>query len=129
MPKEAKPRTTKATKAKKDPNAPKRPLSAYMHFSQAKRAEVKEENPDVSFGEIGKLLGQKWKDADASERAPFEEKAKEDKARYEREKSEYDGGDAKPAPKKKAAKKKADSDDDDDAVDEKIEEDNDDESE
>lgn len=63
-----------------------------MHFSQAKRAEVKEENPDVTFGklslsvdrlcltkyllnfrgstgEIGKLLGAKWKEADAEERA------------------------------------------------------------
>ncbi|GAA5960914.1 hypothetical protein JCM3765_007535 [Sporobolomyces pararoseus] len=106
MPKEAKPRAAKGTKAKKDPNAPKRPLSAYMHFSQAKRAEVKEENPDVTFGEIGKLLGAKWKEADAEERAPFEEKAKEDKARYEKEKAEYDGGDAAPA-KKPASKKKA----------------------
>jgi hypothetical protein len=31
----------------------KRPLSAYMLFSQDKRAEVKEEKPDVTFGESG----------------------------------------------------------------------------
>ncbi|GAA5822806.1 hypothetical protein JCM5353_003530 [Sporobolomyces roseus] len=109
MPKETKPRATKATKAKKDPNAPKRPLSAYMHFSQAKRAEVKEENPDVTFGEIGKLLGAKWKEADADDRAPFEEKAKEDKARYEKEKADYEAsGDAPAKPeKKKPVSKKA----------------------
>lgn len=57
MPKEAKPRAAKAdkaekgTKAKKDPNAPKRPLSAYMFFSQDQRATVKEDNPDASFGQ------------------------------------------------------------------------------
>lgn len=28
----------------------KRPLSAYMHFSQDQRSVVKEENPDVTFG-------------------------------------------------------------------------------
>ena len=31
----------------------KRPLSAYMLFSQDKRAEVKEEKPDVTFGQSG----------------------------------------------------------------------------
>ncbi|GAA6037696.1 hypothetical protein JCM8097_002293 [Rhodosporidiobolus ruineniae] len=122
MPKEAKPRATKgAAKAKKDPNAPKRPLSAYMHFSQAERASVKEENPDVKFGEIGKILGARWKELDDEDKKPFEEKAKADKARYEKEKAAYDdeNGTAKPAPKKKAApkKKKADSDDDEDEED------------
>jgi hypothetical protein len=37
-------------KAKKDPNAPKRALSAFMLFSQEKRASVKKENPDATFG-------------------------------------------------------------------------------
>lgn len=56
MPKEVKPRAAKAekaekaVKAKKDPNAPKRPLSAYMFFSQDQRPTVKEENPDATFG-------------------------------------------------------------------------------
>ena len=37
-------------KTKKDKNAPKRPLSAYMFFSQDWRERVKAENPDASFG-------------------------------------------------------------------------------
>lgn len=58
MAKESKPRAgkkdqgTKAAKAKKDPNAPKRPLSAYMFFSQEHRSIVKDENPEASFGEL-----------------------------------------------------------------------------
>lgn len=38
------------------PHLQKRPLSAYMHFSQDKRAEVKEENPDVTFGASSRSL-------------------------------------------------------------------------
>lgn len=39
------------TKAKKDPNAPKRNMSAYMFFSADWRERVKEENPEAGFGE------------------------------------------------------------------------------
>ncbi|BGP03262.1 Non-histone chromosomal protein 6B [Rhodotorula toruloides] len=127
MPKESKPRATKAAtggRAKKDPNAPKRPLSAYMHFSQDQRSVVKEENPDVTFGEIGKILGAKWKELPEDERKPYEEKASADKSRYEKEKAAYDAENpdaaaaAKPA-KKKAPKKakKVESEEEDDAAD------------
>ncbi|GJN93760.1 hypothetical protein Rhopal_006817-T1 [Rhodotorula paludigena] len=136
MPKETKTRSGKAAaggKAKKDPNAPKRSLSAYMHFSQDQRATVKEENPDVTFGEIGKILGAKWKELPEDERAPYEEKAKADKARYEKEKAAYeaenpDAAPAKAAPKKKAPAKKAKkaSSDDDDEEDDKVDEDDED---
>ena len=34
----------------------KRPLSAYMHFSQDMRAVVKEENPDAAFGALPSSL-------------------------------------------------------------------------
>ena len=41
-----------ARKTKKDPNAPKRALSAYMFFSQDWRERIKTENPDAGFGEL-----------------------------------------------------------------------------
>ena len=51
--KKAPPKKKKAsTKKKKDPNAPKGALSAFMYFSKAKRPEIKEENPEASFGEL-----------------------------------------------------------------------------
>jgi hypothetical protein len=37
-----------------------------MFFVQDYRDRIKEENPDVSFGETGKLLGAKWKEMDAT---------------------------------------------------------------
>lgn len=42
---------------KKDPNAPKKPRSSFMYFSNAKRAEVKAANPDASFGDIVSAAG------------------------------------------------------------------------
>jgi hypothetical protein len=41
---------SKPAKAKKDKNAPKRALSAYMFFSQDWRERIKTENPDAGFG-------------------------------------------------------------------------------
>ena len=42
----------KKKKGKKDPNAPKKPLSSYMIYTSTNRARVKEENPSASFGDI-----------------------------------------------------------------------------
>ncbi|EFP78745.1 Non-histone chromosomal protein 6 [Puccinia graminis f. sp. tritici] len=81
---------TKRVKKEKDPNAPKRPLSAYMYFSQDWRERIKTENPDVSFGEIGRLLGLKWKGLSEEEKKPYEDMASRDKKRHEAEKAEYE---------------------------------------
>ncbi|KAI8324588.1 nonhistone chromosomal protein 6A [Martensiomyces pterosporus] len=82
------------TRRKKDANAPKRALSAYMFFSQANRERVKTENPDVSFGQIGKILGGEWKVLSDSDKAPYLKKAEADKKRYEEEKAAYANGDS-----------------------------------
>lgn len=98
MPKEAtKTRKAKATKAdtgkkKKDPNAPKRGLSAYMFFANEQREKVREENPGIKFGEVGKMLGERWKALSEKQRAPYEAKAAADKKRYEDEKVRYAEG-------------------------------------
>jgi hypothetical protein len=111
MPKEAKTKRkaektekTPRKAAKKDPKAPKRALSAYMFFSQDWRERIRNENPDASFGEVGKLLGAKWKELDDEERKPYLEQAAKDKTRAEEEKAAYDG--------KKSAAASGDEDDD-----------------
>jgi hypothetical protein len=52
MAKAAKTSGDKKTKKvlKKDPDAPKRALSAFMLYSQEQRPIVKKENPDAAFG-------------------------------------------------------------------------------
>jgi len=91
MPKEStkatkKEKAPRAAKPKKNPNAPKRPLSAYMFFSQDWRERIKTENPEAGFGEIGKLLGAKWKEMEEEDKKPYNEQAAADKVRAEREK-------------------------------------------
>lgn len=53
---------------KRDPNAPKVPLTAYMFFCRENREKVKELHPNFSFGEFGKELGRLWKQSDSSVR-------------------------------------------------------------
>ncbi|MCJ1253274.1 Non-histone chromosomal protein 6 [Lignoscripta atroalba] len=100
MPKEKSTTTTRKTKTKaategkkkKDPNAPKRGLSAYMFFANEQRDNVREENPGISFGQVGKVLGERWKALNTKQREPYEAKAKNDKQRYEDEKASYAAG-------------------------------------
>ena len=40
-------------------------------------------------GQVGKMLGEKWKALNDKQRTPYEEKAKADKQRYENEKASY----------------------------------------
>ena len=47
--------SSKGKRAKK--KGPKRPSSAYILFSKDAREAIKEEQPDLTFGEIGKEIG------------------------------------------------------------------------
>lgn len=58
----------------KDPNAPKRPMSAYLAFSNSRRAEVKRQNPDMGNAELSRLLSTMWKEAPAEVRQKYIDK-------------------------------------------------------
>lgn len=79
----------KKQKKKKDPNAPKRAMSGFMFFSKLERENLKKTNPGISFTDVGRVLGEKWKKMSAEEKEPYEEKAREDKKRYKDEISDY----------------------------------------
>jgi hypothetical protein len=81
----------KRKKAKKDPNAPKRNMSAYFLYSVAIRPTIKEENPDASFGDIARLISSRFKELSEKERAKWDKKAGEDKSRYQSEMESYRG--------------------------------------
>lgn len=82
-------KSPKKKKKKKDPNAPKRPATAFLFYSNAMRSKVKEENPDMSFGDIQKTIGAKYKELSEDDKAKYDEMAYEDKKRYEREMKGY----------------------------------------
>ena len=56
-----------------------------MFYSNAMRTKTKEENPEATFGDIGKLIGAAWKEVTEEERAVYEKMADEDKERYVKE--------------------------------------------
>ena len=75
--------------ALQDPNAPKRNMSAYFLYSVATRPTVKTEHPEASFGDIARIISANFKNLSAKERKVWDERAVEDKERYERQMSAY----------------------------------------
>ena len=51
--------------------------------------QVKQENPGIEFKDMGKALGEMWKNVTADEKKEFEEMAAKDKIRYEQEMAAY----------------------------------------
>jgi len=81
---------TKSGKKPKDPNAPKPAVSAYIAFSTEQRPLLKQENPDLSFGELAKQVGAKWGSLDEAQKAKYNAIAEADKTRYSKELAEYE---------------------------------------
>ena len=50
----------KVSKLVKDPNAPKRPATAYLLFCQEQRDKMKQRYPNLNFSELTRELGYKW---------------------------------------------------------------------
>ena len=76
-------------RARKDPNAPKRSLSAFMFFSNHEAPQVRRENPNFNLGEVAKKLGSMWSEASAEVKQKYNDMANADKERYEKEKHEW----------------------------------------
>jgi len=74
---------------KKDPNAPKRPLSAFFLFCHDERPAVKAIYPTYSVGEVAKELGDRWNKVTPDVKAKYEAKAQVDKGRYEKDMANY----------------------------------------
>jgi high mobility group protein B2 len=69
-------------RTRKDPSAPKRPMSAFLFYSQGKRKELKDVNPGLKNTEISRLLSERWKSASDDERLPFIEREKMERDVY-----------------------------------------------
>lgn len=52
-----------------------------MFFVKDKRAAIVKSSPDLSFAEVGKALGQAWKDLPVKSRSKYDALAAKDKER------------------------------------------------
>jgi hypothetical protein len=76
------PWTTPKRRAKKHPHAPRRPMSAFLKYSQNRRAMIKEQNPDMGNTDVSRLLGEMWRNASEAERRPYIEQELVERAEY-----------------------------------------------
>ena len=80
--KQRKPRKTK----QRDPDAPKRPASAYMLWLNENRASIKDEllttKPDAKITDVTKRAGELWKELSDDEKAPHQKASEELREKY-----------------------------------------------
>ncbi|XP_068614254.1 high mobility group protein B1-like [Brachionichthys hirsutus] len=69
----------------KDPNAPKRPPSAFFLFCADFRPKVKGECPGLTIGDTAKKLGEMWNGSSAENKQPYEKKAAKLKEKYDKD--------------------------------------------
>ncbi|XP_068242679.1 transcription factor Sox-19a-like [Palaemon carinicauda] len=86
-----------ATQTKKHPpNHVKRPMNAFMVWSQLERRKIVSQTPDMHNAEISKQLGRRWKLLTEEQRRPYREEAQRLKVLHRLEYPDY-----KYRPKKK----------------------------
>uniref|UniRef100_A0AAQ6A797 HMG box domain-containing protein n=1 Tax=Amphiprion ocellaris TaxID=80972 RepID=A0AAQ6A797_AMPOC len=82
----------KTSKAKTNPEKPKRPISAMFIFSEEKRPKLQQERPDLSDSDVTRLLARMWNELPEKKKEKFkrletvlkaesEKKEKEDRSR------------------------------------------------
>ena len=74
---------------KKDPNAPKRPPSAFFLFRSEHCPKIKSEHSGLSIGDTAKKLGEMWSEQSAKDKQPYEQKAAKLKEKYQKDIAVY----------------------------------------
>ncbi|KAL7572111.1 hypothetical protein ACA910_001748 [Epithemia clementina (nom. ined.)] len=74
--------TAPKRRARKPKDAPKRPMSAFLKFSQTRRNMVRTANPELNNTDVSRLLGEIWRNASPAEQRPYVEQEKRERAQY-----------------------------------------------
>jgi high mobility group protein B3 len=69
-------------RAKKDPSAPKRPMSAFLYYSQDKRRAIKDANPSLKNTEVSRILGDLWRNATDEDKKPHVDRELLEREKY-----------------------------------------------
>ncbi|NXL52783.1 SSRP1 protein, partial [Podilymbus podiceps] len=105
--KDRKPRKKQPESKKgKDPNAPKRPMSAYMLWLNASRDKIKSDHPGISITDLSKKAGELWKAMSKEKKEEWDRKAEDARREYEKAMKEYSVGSKSESSRMERSKKK-----------------------
>ena len=83
------PRQTRRSKKKRDPNEPQKPVSAYALFFRDMQAGIKARNPNASFGEVSKHVASMWDNLDPDHKAAYKKRTENAKKEYLKQLAAY----------------------------------------
>jgi len=76
------PKRQYGTPGQRADGAPKRPMNAFILFSNEKRSELADMNPHLSNAAVSILLGQRWRDMHSSEKSGYVAAARKIKEQF-----------------------------------------------
>lgn len=74
---------------RRDANAPRKPPSSFLLFSQDHFDEIKEQHPNWSVAQVAKAAGRMWARCSEEDKIPYEERAAVLRAKYLEEREAY----------------------------------------
>lgn len=83
-------RQKKLLRKARDPDAPKRPPSAYLLFQNEVRADMRERFPDMPYKEILGKVSEAWKNLSEVDRKIYQDKTNEEMKRWTVEKKDHE---------------------------------------
>ncbi|XP_026281553.1 high mobility group protein 20A [Frankliniella occidentalis] len=89
-----KPNKSKKKKNKLGVAAPRPPLTGYVRYLNSRRDNLRNDNPNLTFPDITKILAQEWANLPPEEKRPYQEAGEQDRERYNHEFEEYKKTDA-----------------------------------
>lgn len=73
----------------KDPDTPKRPMSAFLAFSNERRKTIVEANPHLSSSEISSVLAKLWRECPLPVKKIYREKEAQQRSNYKKERAAW----------------------------------------